>query len=256
MRGARIVGCFVLAGCLGQPPREQTHVQEMAFAGSIPSRRVILGGHVDLHAMWSDTCTKTDIGAILRDKYGDPLGTKSKTYYTCNEQSFHLETTCDHECEPDTSADATMVGTGSVRVRVLELGKTRITVDVINDANGEMRRQELIAEVVLPDTFEVLCMSPRVRAYVACAKDGLDAANPMLRVIPKISGWASPTKELRLDGKAAPKNTYFTNGVSLAVFFPDARIGDGIAPGNYAFELSVGDKREQVTLEAVARPAN
>jgi hypothetical protein len=245
VRGSMLV---VLAGCLGPPPREPTPPPAPPPKAE---KKIMLGGVVTMSAGWADTCSRAEWewtgGKSEHDSPDIPTLGRTKTYYRCNEQQFDVQVKCSIKCELTAPDDATYNGSAAIDVRALEVGLLVVELELINAKTLEHRTTTSAVDVVAPDSFRLLCFTPR-KAWDSC-DGGISAEQPMFRVFAYSETTIHKSSLLRVNGRPAPKGTNFTTGVPLAAFLADAS-ATAVAPGSYTIDVSIGAKQSTFTLDA------
>lgn len=233
------------------PPSLDVHIDGPDAA---EARALMLGTELKIIVSWSGGChTSTTIIDEIKDREGrrECEGRPIKVDVDAKQPFEIFDQDQWVQVRPGNSRWFTSNGFNLIRVRALVAGALALEIRTTSMQTGQTHVSRIPITAVGPDNYVLECISPRSGAFAPCSRDGLSAARPVLRVIPRIGNLIRQTPMLRVNGRAAPSSTGFTVGVSLLDLVPQARspIGDGAAPGTYELLLSVGDSVEKATIE-------
>lgn len=230
----------IACACVGPPPKEpyvepDTSVVERALLGTSIDMETtaITGCRVESHIVGlKDTSSHDAPGIGLERKY-EVVG--------CRGQDVEVKAFCNPRAMCETADDEER-GTGgaSIRVRLVQPGTVKVTLEVNNLESGAHRTNVRRFEVVPPESFRLQCMTPAL-AWGSCDA-GVAAGQPLIRVFPILDGKPTRSHMLRVNGKAGTTSTSFTTGQSL-----EPLLGTG-APGTYDLDISVGAMHQQATI--------
>lgn len=218
------------------------------------ARALMLGTELKIIVSWSGRCHQS--ATIINDI----KGTEGKWECEGNPIKVDVEARQPFEIfdqeewtqvRPGNSRWFTSNGFNLIRIRALVAGALTLEIRTTSMKTGQTYRSSIPITAVAPDNYVLECISPRTGAFAPCSRDGMSAARPVLRVLPRIGNLIRQTPMLRVNGRAAPSSSGFTVGVSLLDLVPQARspTGEGAAPGTYEVVLSVGDSVEKATIE-------
>jgi hypothetical protein len=241
----RCAVAFVLAGCVGPPPKEpyvepDTTVVERAVLGeAIDMTTTAIGGcRVETHVVG------VDLGTSTNSKDWTGLGLKRESEVVgCHGQGVSAKVFCSPRamCDMDNDEDEG-TGAASIRVRVVKAGSVKLTLEVNNLESGEHTTTVRRFDVVPPTQVRFQCMTPEL-AWGSC-ESGMSATKPLLRVFVILDGRAVRTSLLRVNDHAADSSTSFTTGQSLEPILGKSPI----PPGAYELDVSIGDWHEKLSL--------
>lgn len=233
------------------PPGLDVHVDGPDLA---EARALMLGKELKIIVSWSGRCYEsTTIIDDIKEREGrmECKGNPIKVDVDAKQPFEIFDQDQWVQVRPGNSRWFTSNGFNLIRIRALVAGALALEIRTTSMKTGRAHVSSIPITAVAPDNYVLECISPRTGAFALCSRDGMSAARPMLRVLPRIGNLIRQTPMLRVNGRAAPSSSGFTVGVSLVDVVPQARspTGDGAAPGTYEVVLSVGDSVEKATIE-------
>lgn len=195
------------------------------------------GAEVTIRGSWSKTCGRHT---------GSSLKSGADVDVDCQHAPIRVQVECG-PCEVVGPAVQETSTEFSARVVPLQLGQLVVKVTQTRTDTGEQHVEHRTIDVIPPASFGYHCMSEG--SSYGCSE--VQASEPIIRPVIATSQarLAGYSRFLRINGKPVPQSVELT-GISLAELFPDARVGEGIAPGTYPVELSLGARVERFAIIA------
>lgn len=242
MTWRRAVPAILACACVGTPPKEPYVEPDTSLV-----ERALLGTSVDMETTAITGCRVVSHIVGLEDTSShDAPGIGLKRSYEvvgCRGQDVEAKAFCN----PRTMcgiADGEERGTGgaSIRVRLVQPGSVKVTLEINNLESGAHRTKVRRFEVVPPESFRLQCMTPAL-AWGPC-ESGVSAVQPLIRVFPILDGKPTRSHMLRVNGQPGTSSTSFTTGQSLEPILG----ASPVAPGTYDLDIAIGETHQHATI--------
>lgn len=226
---ARLLLLLGLAGCAPA-------IHPITSLSRGDSGRVVLGEPLVVSGHWWAMCTTNHL-----DKNGPDQE-------ICHQQRVRLEAWCEGECRVE--GERIRVGEKGASAMVVPLALGRIYVRAKNTrlSTGEVDSRTFFVEVVGPQRLALGCQGAH-RSFAPCGPEGVSAAAPVIRPEIYLDGLRRDSRLLRVNAAVTPVSASDPY-LSLAQLFPEARQGDGVAPGTYPIELTLAGITERFQVLA------
>ncbi len=201
-----------------------------------PRSPVVVGAELLASGSWSGTCTENRF-----DAKHDP------TERPCDYKPTRIEVECQGACDVEEPGIDEGAQSASLRVFTTKIGRAGIRISNTRTDTGAKDVKAFYIDVVAPERLALDCEVGT--SQMACGPEGVSAENPLVypRVfVLDIEQWSHL---LKINGKPRGISSK-RRAISLADLFPDARQGDGIAPGTYLVELSLAGLVEKYQVVA------
>jgi len=225
-----VLFAIVLAGCA--TTSHTTH--SSTYVG--PQSPAVVGSELSASSSWSATCKES----LLFSK-NEP---ESRP---CDHKPVRIEVECIGACSIMGSPIAEDAKHASVRILATAIGKLAIRIASTRTDTGAKEVRSFVIDIVAPDKLGLACATEMSRAV--CGPEGVSALKPLVYPQVFIGGHEQFSRQLRVNGRERAVSAS-SPALSLADLFPEARLGDGVAPGTYTLELALANLVERYQVVA------